>query len=52
MPGRLALISPHAFDRFPQSGRILPVNLTRNQMKDSPAIETHKPVSRQYEEEH
>jgi hypothetical protein len=28
------------------------VNLTRKQIEDSPAIETHKPVSRQYEEEY
>jgi len=52
MPGRLVLISPHAFDRFPQSGKILPVNLTRKQIEESPAIEAHKPVSRQYEEEY
>jgi hypothetical protein len=28
------------------------VNLTRKQIEDSPAIETHKPVSRQYEEDY
>jgi hypothetical protein len=28
------------------------VNLTRKQIEDSPAIESHKPVSRQYEEEY
>ena len=50
--GRLVLISPHAFDRFPQGGKVLPVNLTRRQIEDSPAIEAHKPVSRQYEEEY
>ena len=50
--GRLVLISPHAFDKFPQDGRTLPVNLTRRQIEDSPAIEAHKPVSRQYEEEY
>jgi sporulation protein YlmC with PRC-barrel domain len=52
IPGRLVLISPHAFDKFPQGGRTLPVNLTRRQIEDSPAIEAHKPVSRQYEEEY
>ena len=52
IPGRLVLISPHAFDKFPQGGKILPVNLTRRQIEDSPAIEAHKLVSRQYEEEY
>jgi hypothetical protein len=28
------------------------VNLTRKQIEDSPSIDTHKPVSRQYEEEY
>jgi uncharacterized protein YrrD len=50
--GRLVLISPHSFDKFPQSGKTLPVNLTRKQIEDSPTIGTHKPVSRQYEEEY
>jgi uncharacterized protein YrrD len=52
IPGRLVLISPSAFDKFPQGGKTLPVNLTRRQIEDSPAIETHKPVSRLYEEEY
>ena len=52
IPGRLVLISPHAFDRFPQGGKVLPVNLTRRQIEESPAIGAHKPVSRQYEEEY
>jgi PRC-barrel domain len=52
IPGRLVLISPHVFDKFPQGGKTLPVNLTRRQIEGSPAIETHKPVSRQYEEEY
>jgi hypothetical protein len=30
----------------------LRVNLTRKQIEDSPSIESHKPVSRQYEEEY
>ena len=28
------------------------MNLTRKQIEDSPSIESHKPVSRQYEEEY
>jgi sporulation protein YlmC with PRC-barrel domain len=50
MPGRLVLISPHAFGNVYQGGNILLVNLTRQQLENSPPIESHKPVSRQYEE--
>ena len=52
LPGRLVLISPHAFGSFYQEGDSLLVNLTRKQIEDSPAIESHKPVSRQYEEDY
>ena len=52
MPGRLVLISPHAFGKLYQGGKILLVNLTRQQIENSPSIESHKPVSRQYEEEY
>ncbi len=50
--GRLVLLSPHAFGSLPPDGKILPVNLTRKQIEHSPAIESHQPVSRQYEEEY
>ena len=46
------LISPHAFGSLDQAGKLLLVNLTRKQIEDSPSIESHKPVSRQYEEEY
>jgi hypothetical protein len=52
MPWRLVLISPHAIGSLYQGGRVLIVNLTRKQIEDSPPIEKHKPVSRQYEEEY
>ncbi|HEV2436388.1 MAG TPA: PRC-barrel domain-containing protein [Verrucomicrobiae bacterium] len=52
LPGRQVLLSPHAFGSFPPAGNFLPVNLTRKQIEGSPAIEAHKPVSRQYEEEY
>jgi hypothetical protein len=52
LPGRLVLISPHAFGNFHQSGKLLFVNLTRNQIEKSPSIESHKPLSRQFEEEY
>ena len=52
LPGRKVLISPHAFGSLDQAGKLLAVNLTRKQIEDSPSIESHKPVSRQYEEEY
>jgi sporulation protein YlmC with PRC-barrel domain len=52
LTGRLVLISPHAFGDLYQDGDSLLANLTRRQIESSPAIESHKPVSRQYEEEY
>jgi hypothetical protein len=52
LPGRQVLISPHAFGSLGPDGKALSVNLTRKQIEDSPPIESHKPVSRQYEEEY
>jgi len=52
LPGRKVLISPHSLGRLEQAQKVLRVNLTRKQIEDSPAIETHKPVSRQYEEDY
>ena len=52
LPGRQVLISPHAFGGLHQTGKVLRVNLTRKQIENSPPIESHKPVSRQYEEEY
>ena len=52
LSGRSVLISPHAFGNFYEDGDCLLVNLTRQQIENSPPIELHKPVSRQYEEEY
>jgi hypothetical protein len=52
LPGRQVLISPYSLGRLDQAGKILRVNLTRSQIENSPSIESHKPVSRQYEEEY
>jgi hypothetical protein len=52
LPGRQVLISPHAFGSLHQAGKALLVNLTRKQIENSPPFESHKPVSRQYEEEY
>jgi sporulation protein YlmC with PRC-barrel domain len=52
LSGRQVLLSPHAFGRWNRDGRSLLVNLTRKQIENSPSIELHKPVSRQFEEEY
>lgn len=52
LPGRLVLIAPHAFGSFPENGDGMVVNLRREQIQNSPGIESRKPVSRQYEEEY
>jgi sporulation protein YlmC with PRC-barrel domain len=52
LPGQQVLISPHAFPGIFVEGKVIQVNLTRKQIEGSPVIETHKPVSRQFEEEY
>ena len=52
LSGRKVLISPHALGKLERRGKLLLVNLTRKQIEDSPSIEVHKPVSRQYEEQY
>jgi uncharacterized protein YrrD len=52
LTSRQVLLSPHAIGSLLQDGKVLLVNLTRKQIEKSPAIESHKPVSRQYEEEY
>ena len=50
LSGRQVLVSPHAFVSLDWTGKLLLLSLTRKQIEDSPPIESHKPVSRQYEE--
>jgi len=52
LSGSQVLLSPHAFGGSSPAGHAIRVNLTRKQIEDSPLMETHKPVSRQYEEEY
>jgi sporulation protein YlmC with PRC-barrel domain len=52
LPGRQVLISPHAFVSLDWTGKLLLLSLSRKQIEDCPSIESHKPVSRQYEEEY
>ena len=51
LSGRKVLISPVAFDRPDWETCTFPVNLTKEQVRNSPSIDTDKPVSRQHEAE-
>jgi hypothetical protein len=52
LPDRLVLISPHALKQILESERVLQVDLTRQQIENSPPITTDQPVSRQFEEDY
>ncbi len=47
--GREVLISPEAVHTPDWEGKVFPVNLTKDQIKNSPDIDTEKSVSRQHE---
>ncbi len=49
---RLVLLSPHALRHLDKANKSIEVNLTRKQIEDSPSFDTHRPVSRQHEEEY
>ena len=49
LSGRQILISPYALSPATIGKEVIPVDLTKKQIEDSPSLETHKPVSRQYE---
>jgi uncharacterized protein YrrD len=51
LSGRKVLISPKALIQPDWENENFPVNLTKEQIKNSPDIDTDKPVSRQNEEE-
>ncbi|CAB3759970.1 PRC-barrel domain-containing protein [Paraburkholderia humisilvae] len=50
--GRRVLISPYSVIRTEPGTLSVHVELTRQQVRDSPSIDTHKPVSRQHEAEY
>ena len=52
LSSRKVLISPIAIGQASWAEKILSVSLTREQVKNSPAIDTDKPVSRQHEMEY
>lgn len=49
LPGRKVLIAPEAFGRANWIDRVIDVDLTKEQIKASPKVDTDKPVSRQHE---
>jgi hypothetical protein len=49
---RQVLLSPRAFGRLDAAAKVLHVNLSRKRIEDSPSITTHRPVSRQHEEDY
>jgi hypothetical protein len=49
LTGRLVLLSPHAFGQVDRSENTLHVKLHKQQIQDSPSIDSHQPISRQYE---
>lgn len=52
LPGRQVLISPIAIQSLDRDHNTVSLNITREQVKNSPDIDTHKPVSRQQEGAH
>ncbi len=51
LSGRWVLIPTPALGHLYPEGKVLLVNLTRQQIENSPSIDQHKPLSRQHEEE-
>jgi hypothetical protein len=49
LPGRKVLIAPAALGKPEGQMEVFPIELTREQIKNSPDIDTEKPVSRQQE---
>jgi len=50
--GRQVLISPYALDGVNNEDQTIIINLTKNQIENSPSLDCDKPVSRQYEEDY
>jgi len=52
LTGRQVLISPYALNCVIKSEEDLSVDLTRNQIENSPSLDSDKPVSRQFEDDY
>ncbi len=50
LPGRKVLLSPVSVQRADWTAKTMQLQLTQGQIRESPGIETDRPVSRQYEE--
>ena len=50
--GRDVLIAPQAFLEIDEQGGVIRVDLTKEQVRNSPPIDSEKPVSRQYEQDY
>lgn len=46
---RAVLVSPYSITQPDWAGSVLPAKISKQQIKDSPSIDSEKPVSRQYE---
>ena len=51
LPARKVLISPYALNSIITSEKQLSVNLTKKQIESSPSLDSHKPVSRRFEDD-
>lgn len=49
LTGRLVLLSPHVVRKPLDGGKMIPIDLTREQIRKSPSPETDRPVSREFE---
>ncbi len=49
LSGRRVLISPYALGSTVEAAGVVPVDLTKKQIEESPSLATDQPVSRQYE---
>ena len=52
LTGRQVLISPYALNCVIKSEKHLSVDLTKKQIEDSPPLDSHKPVSQQFENDY
>ncbi len=50
MTGRQVLISPYALVSVMKETKHISINLRKNQIEESPSLESDKPVSKQFEE--
>jgi hypothetical protein len=51
LTGNMVLLSPYVLDSVNKEEENIGVNLTKKQIENSPSLESHKPVSKQFEED-